>query len=473
MNKFSSIQVALFGAAVVTIVQPQQICMALSPAEVGQIAEQITVLIETPGSPGSGIIIGKNGNIYSILTAKHIADNIGFGEEAEVITNDGQTHDIDTQKIQKFPNTDLAILEFSSDRDYPLATLGKSQEAKIGTTVYVAGFPEPTQAINRPTLLFTKGEITANANRPLADGYALVYNNNTLFGMSGGAVLNENGEIIGVHGRADRDTINIKATENPNVVVKTGFNLGIPIDTYLSLTGQLASRSPNAQPTADDYFLQAGDRYDRGGYNEAIDNYDEAIRLNPNYAVAYNNRGLARSKMGDKQGAFDDYNRAIYLNPNSAETYYNRGSVRADLGDKQGAFKDYSQALSLEPNLVAAYNNRGNVRYELGDLRGAIEDYDRAISLNPNLAEIYSNRGLAKSKLQDKEGAIEDYNRSISLNAKNAEAYYNRGIVRYYLKDTQGAIDDLQQAANLFLEQKNQQMYQQTLNNLRQIANKQ
>lgn len=472
MNEFSPIQVALFGAAVITILQPQ-IAIALSPAEVGQIAEQITVLIETPGSPGSGTIIAKNGNTYYVLTAKHVADNIAFGEEAEAITYDGQHYAIDTQNIQKFSDTDLAILEFKSDRDYSLGKLGKSQEAKIGTTVYVAGFAQPTEAINRSILNFTKGEITANANRPLADGYALVYDNNTLFGMSGGPILNENGEVIGIHGRADRDTSNTKATENPNVVVKTGFNLGIPIDTYLSLTGQLASRSPSTQPTADDYFLQAGDKYKQGGYDEAIENYDEAIDLNPNYAVAYNNRGLARSKMGDKQGAFEDYSRAIALNPNSAEIYYNRGSVRADLGDKEGAFKDYSKAIALDPNLVAAYNNRGNVRYELGDKKGAIEDYDRAIRLNPNLAEIYSNRGLARSNLQDKQGAIEDYNRSISLNGKNAEAYYNRGIVRYYLKDTQGAIDDLQQAANLFLEQKNQQMYQQTLNNLRQIANKQ
>ncbi|WP_258001396.1 serine protease [Fischerella thermalis] len=60
-----------------------------------------------------------------------------------------------------------------------------------GTTAYVAGFPAPTFAINQPIYIFSDGKITANASKPLRDGYALVYSNNTSEGMSGGAVLNE------------------------------------------------------------------------------------------------------------------------------------------------------------------------------------------------------------------------------------------------------------------------------------------
>jgi tetratricopeptide (TPR) repeat protein len=74
----------------------------------------------------------------------------------------------------------------------------------------------------------------------------------------------------------------------------------------------------------------------------AIADYNEAIRLNPNDAVAYYNRGNAKSDLGDNQGAIADYNEAIRLNPNDAEAYYNRGVVKSDLGDNQGAIADYN-----------------------------------------------------------------------------------------------------------------------------------
>ena len=86
-----------------------------------------------------------------------------------------------------------------------------------------------------------------------------------------------------------------------------------------------------------------------------------------------------------KQGAIDDYTLAIKINPNYAKAYYNRGYVRKDLGDKQGAIDDYNQVIRINPNYAGAYNNRGNVRKDLGDKPGAIEDYTQAIKINPNL----------------------------------------------------------------------------------------
>ncbi|MGB3419679.1 tetratricopeptide repeat protein [Dolichospermum sp. FACHB-1091] len=58
----------------------------------------------------------------------------------------------------------------------------------------------------------------------------------------------------------------------------------------------------------------------------------------------------------------DDYNPAIKINPNDANAYYNRGVVRYELGDKQGAIKDFNQAIKINPNFPQAYGNRGNVR---------------------------------------------------------------------------------------------------------------
>ncbi|MFN5595247.1 MAG: tetratricopeptide repeat protein, partial [Aphanizomenon sp.] len=85
--------------------------------------------------------------------------------------------------------------------------------------------------------------------------------------------------------------------------------------------------------------------------------------------------------LGDKQAAIDDFTQAIKINPNYDKAYNNRGSVRDDLGDKQGAIDDYTLAIKFNPNLAQAYNNRGVVRKELGDKQGAIDDFQQAANL--------------------------------------------------------------------------------------------
>ena len=71
------------------------------------------------------------------------------------------------------------------------------------------------------------------------------------------------------------------------------------------------------------------------------------IRELPDDSQLYLNRGNVRDDLGDKQGAIDDYSQAIKINSNYAIAYNNRGNARYDLGDKQGAIDDYSQAIKI------------------------------------------------------------------------------------------------------------------------------
>ena len=80
----------------------------------------------------------------------------------------------------------------------------------------------------------------------------------------------------------------------------------------------------------------------------------------------YNYRGNARYKQGDNQGAIEDYNQAILLDPNYALAYIKRGAARSKLGDNQGAIEDYNQAILLNANLSIAYENRRITRSHLG-----------------------------------------------------------------------------------------------------------
>ncbi|MEH2048891.1 tetratricopeptide repeat protein [Nostoc sp.] len=200
---------------------------------------------------------------------------------------------------------------------------------------------------------------------------------------------------------------------------------------------------------ANAYMNRGLAHYDLGDNQAAIEDYNQAIKINPNYANAYINRGLARYDLGDKQTAIEDYNQAIEINPNDANAYYNRGLARYDLGDNQAAIEDYNQAIKINPNYANTYMARGLARYNLGDNQTAIEDYNQAIKINPNYANAYYNRGLARYNLGNNQAAIEDYNQAIKINPNYANAYYNRGLARYNLRNNQAAIEDYNQAIKI------------------------
>ena len=83
------------------------------------------------------------------------------------------------------------------------------------------------------------------------------------------------------------------------------------------------------------------------------------------------------------------------MEPDYAEAWNNRGVARAPLGDVAGAIADYNQAINLKPDLAEAWSNRGNARVRQADFIAAIADYDQAISLNPEKPAFHHNRALA------------------------------------------------------------------------------
>jgi tetratricopeptide (TPR) repeat protein len=151
-----------------------------------------------------------------------------------------------------------------------------------------------------------------------------------------------------------------------------------------------------------------------------------------------NQKEVNKNELKDKQKAINDYTQAIKINPNDADAYSNRGFVRYELGDKQKAINDYTQAIKINPNFAEAYNNRGIVRYELGDKQKAINDYNQAIKINPNFADAYYNRGGVRKELGNKPGAIvDDFQQAAKL-------YQQQGKNQDY-QDALNRIRELQQ----------------------------
>ena len=128
----------------------------------------------------------------------------------------------------------------------------------------------------------------------------------------------------------------------------------------------------------------------REQYNQAIEHYTETLKLNPNNANAYYNRGIAYGDKGDNDRAIGDLTKTIEINPNDDAAYNNRGMAYWDKGDYNRAIDDYTKTIQLNPN-NDAYNNRGMAYGDKGDYNRAIADFNKAIGLKPDFTDAHEN----------------------------------------------------------------------------------
>ena len=94
----------------------------------------------------------------------------------------------------------------------------------------------------------------------------------------------------------------------------------------------------------------------KGQYDRAIADYDSAIAINPNFAIALNNRAWAYYKAGRPLKGLPDAERSLSLSPLSAHTYDTRAHIRQTQGDANGALADYELAMRYGgPRMVKLY----------------------------------------------------------------------------------------------------------------------
>lgn len=182
---------------------------ATLPDSVSAIAKLVTVRILGNQGTGSGVIIGHQGQTYTVLTNAHVVAEIG-GNGYTILTADGQPHQGVRLHSPQLGNDDIALVQFSSDRPYQVVAISNSNILSVGEIVYASGFPN-WRVINANTLAdtrdwglqafaLTQGYIGMLPNQPLQQGYQLGYTNQIEPGMSGGPVLDRYGRLIAING---------------------------------------------------------------------------------------------------------------------------------------------------------------------------------------------------------------------------------------------------------------------------------
>lgn len=235
---------AIISALVVTIPQKAQ---ALTGEEINEIARNVTVLIKSENHHGSGVLISQNGTTYYVLTAYHVVRN---EDKYGIVTVDHEAHVLDYSKVRRLGQSDLAILEFTSDKPYQIAKLADSTTVQQGGSVFVSGWPRPSQVENEAggdlVRQFTNGQVSAFLPQATEEGYQMSYTNITLGGMSGGPVFDTSGRVVAIHGMGGSEEastlvaggVSEDSADGLSKLIKTGFNYAIPINTFLDLAAQ-------------------------------------------------------------------------------------------------------------------------------------------------------------------------------------------------------------------------------------------
>jgi len=186
----------------------------------------------------------------------------------------------------------------------------------------------------------------------------------------------------------------------------------------------------SGQKTAEDFYNEGNDLGKGGHYagNEllAIWSYDESIRLDPNHAVVWYNRGNEYYSLGKYEDALKNYDEAVRLDPKYVNSWINKGATLNALGRYFEAIVACDEALNLDNRSVDAWNNKGNAYYGLGKYDEAINAYDEVLVLYPSHVDVLCNKGIALALMGKYDESIQVYDEVLRLDPNNVNARNNK-----------------------------------------------
>jgi len=197
------------------------------------------------------------------------------------------------------------------------------------------------------------------------------------------------------------------------------------------------------------YVTRGYNYFAQDAIESALEDFDAALRLRPDYAPAYLERGKAMLAQGDQEEALANFNRAIGLDVEYAEAYHTRGILYFQQGNFEAALLDFNRTLALDPHFPNAYYNRGNVYVALDNYEAALNDYFEAYNQNENLEGLVSAGSLLAHYFNDFQAAIDTFNIVLAIEPERPEVLAERGWAFFNLYEYFYAIDDLDQALAL------------------------
>lgn len=213
---------------------------------------------------------------------------------------------------------------------------------------------------------------------------------------------------------------------------------------------ELESLLPQLQLSAEDNYKMGNALLSENYYDEAILAYEKAIELSPEYAEAWNGKGIALKRLKEYELAIQAHEKAISLDPLYSRAWNNKGISLRKLNKFEEAIIAYEKAIELRPEYVEAWHNKGVSLRILGRNEEAITACEKAIELNPSFVPAWLNKGNSLKKLKRYEEAISACEKAIELNPNKASAWYNKACYYSLLNNNlEEVINNLKKAINL------------------------
>jgi|GEM_PF-6863405 len=415
---------------------------------VSNFANQITVRIEG-AVQGSGVIINRKGDKYTVLTAWHVLSPNKPGEDIDIITSESSSYSSSIKDTTRLGKIDLATIEFTSSSYYPTAKKAKNLDNVKSDIIYVSGYPISKGLDSMQTI----GNLVANAEVGIDQGYQLIYTNKTEAGMSGGPILNSTKELIGIHGRGE---INETTQSSPYSIKKTNINLGIPIYFYEQhISGKSISPISQEASTWDDYYALFSSLKSRAQISNQLEKEidlvptelkltEKMINIRPQHAEGYilkclieaqgSSQKVAKSPTclqglkllrkynilmqeawesldNNQQFALAKLDKASEIvSTMGVENYQLRANIIAGIGNPKDAIKIATKGLLIAEDLSA---NGVSLMFSRRLKESDDHAYDNAI-----ISGLYHARGKAFIKTGDFSSAIKDLNAALDFNYK-------------------------------------------------------
>jgi tetratricopeptide (TPR) repeat protein len=406
-----------------------------------------------------------------------------------------------TQVLHRGAKYPATLLHSDWDRDVcslsvdglkaPVVSMGSTSRLKVGEKVYAVGAPQG--------LDLTLSDGLISSLRQVEGGQYLQITAPISPGSSGGGLFDDKGQLIGlptfyladgqqlnfavpvewikelpqrqtaVHGRAAQqvteppsnlpkstDWLNkaLLLAENQNweglkdhalhwiEAMPGNYNAWATLGSAYDKLGQAAQaieayqQAIRINPRSFETWTNLGCVYHKSGQaDKAIDAYQQAIQISPEIDMIWFDLGSAYHKSSQTAKSLEAYLQAVRINPEYAEAWYSMGNVYSELGQADKAIVAFQQTIRINPEHNQAWFKLGNGYMQSNQTDNAIKAYKQDIQINPQSYEAWSNLGVAYLQIKQPDKSFEAYQRAVSINPAHAEAWYGLGI--HYKIDNQ------------------------------------
>jgi S1-C subfamily serine protease len=325
---------------------------------------------------GSGVVINNSGYIATNYHVCNDADRI----EIKHFTQEVKSVDI----VFKDESKDILILKVKENLFTPIV-IGTSIDLKTGQRVYAVGSPEGYEnSISEGIISGFRNENNVGLiqmTTPITDG------------SSGGAVVNTQGELIG---------LSVSGQHDGNIY------FAIPVDDIIKLITPSNNAVVNTE--TNNYLLKGNEAYKKSDYEDAVFYFSKYLEKNIEDHDVYYNRGYSNFKLKKYKPAINDFTKALELKNDDFGTYFYRANCYYSIREYASALADYNLAITISPQYTECYYNRGYTYFKLKKYKEAVNDWTKAIEYNPGYEKELSSvlsiaikkSGEANDKLENK-----------------------------------------------------------------------